>query len=219
MEERYKITADLISKSPTDIWGLKFLPSLEPHCDNDQDMPYSGWTGYPEITDCNLEACRSVMQELGDSCSAIMEIGVNRNGESSMSQVFMNMKPDDCVYVGVDINDKSDLNDASKNIYTLQCNSHEQDTVRAFLAGKGVTKLDLLMIDGWHSINSTINDWLYADLLSDHGIVLVHDINTHPGDIALCEAVDELVFEKHLLCPGHDYGIAVFKRHNTAQIG
>ena len=212
MEERYKITADLISKSPTDIFGLKFLPSLEPHYGDDQDLPYSGWCGWPEISECNHSTCESVLRDLGDRCGAILEIGVNRSGPENLSQIFMGQKPDHCIYLGVDLVDKIYLDDPSKNIHTLCCNSHEQDLIRNRLAELGVARLDLLMIDGWHSVHTTINDWRYADLLSDHGIVLVHDVNTHPGDIALCEAVDEAVFEKTMLCPGADYGIAMFRR-------
>jgi len=212
MSEHFELTKALIKPKPTTVWGLSFFPDLEPDLDNDRDMPYPGWLGCPEVTDCNLETMRMLVSELGDRCQAIMEIGVNRNGDRSMSQVLMGGKPASCIYVGVDLNDKSHLDDASRNIHTLMSNSHDQAAVRSFLAAKGVAQLDLLFIDGWHSVNTTINDWMYADMLSPHGIVAIHDSNTHPGDIALHEAVDAALFDKRRYCLGHDSGIAVFRR-------
>ena len=58
-----------------------------------------------------------------------------------------------------------------------------------------------------------MNDWRYADLLSEHGVVIAHDTNFHPGDIALCEAVDERLFDIFRFCTGNDdNGITVFRR-------
>lgn len=210
--DAYEITKSLIKKVPTDIWGLSYFPSLEPECSNDQDMPYSGWPGCPEISECNLSIVQQVVNTLGGNLRACMEIGIDRNGGASMNRVVIDSKPQGCFWLGVDIDDKSYLDDPDKNVWTLRANSHEQEKIRSFLAEKGIEKLDLLTIDGWHSVNTTINDWRYADLLSEHGIVLVHDTNFHPGDIALVEAVDRELFDVQRLCIGHDSGITAFVR-------
>lgn len=208
----YDITKNLIKKEPTDIWGLSFFPSLEPECPNDQDMPYSGWPDCPEISDCNLVTVGEAVALLGDKLKAAMEIGIDRNDVRSMNRIVLQYRPKGSFWLGVDIDDKSHLDNPEENVWTLRCNSHDQETVREFLRSKGIEKLDLLTIDGWHSVNTTINDWRYADLLSEHGIVLVHDTNFHPGDIALVEAVDRNLFEVHRCCVGHDSGITVFIR-------
>ena len=212
MTEHFELTKAFIKPQPTDIWGLKFFPNLEPDLENDRDMPYPDWLGCEEVTECNLETMRMLMVELGNSCQAILEIGVNRNDDRSMSQILMNEKPSTCIYIGVDLNDKSYLNNSDMNIHTIQANSHEQENIRSFMVKNNVSKLDLIFIDGWHSVNTTVNDWKYADLLSDYGIVAIHDSNTHPGDIALYEAVDEELFDKQRYCLGYDSGIAVFRR-------
>lgn len=205
-------TSALIKPKPTDVWGLKFFPDLEPDCDNNRDAPMFNWPNAIEVSDCNIDVITKVLARLGDRYKACMDIGVDRNGERSMSRLYMTKKPADAIYVGVDIHDKSYLDDANKNIWTVKANSHEQEKIRAFLKDKGIDRLDILAIDGWHSVNTTINDWRYADLLSDHGVVIVHDTNHHPGDIALCNAVDENLFDIDRCCTSFDSGITVFSR-------
>lgn len=208
----YQRTRFHIKPQPTSVHGLRFFPSLEPDIDNDQDMPPYGWVSQVEVTDCNLAVVRSVVEELGDNLRATMEIGVNRNGERSMSRVMMDERPKGSFYLGVDIEDKSYLDDPASNTWTIKANSHDQDGIRGFLANKGVKKLDLLFIDGWHSINTCVNDWLYADLLSPHGIVILHDTNSHPGPIGLFEAINEDLYVKERHCLDNDFGIAVVRR-------
>lgn len=206
----YQRTAAMIERRPTDVWGLRFMPHIPLH--DRRDGPLFNWPNNIEVSDCNLDVVEAEIKRLGDRYRACMDIGVARNGERSMSHRYISMKPPGATYVGVDLDDKSHLDDPANNVWTLRTDSCEQDRVRSFLRDKGVDKLDLLAIDGYHSIEVTINDWRYADLLSDHGIVIVHDTNHHPGDIALCEAVDRDLFELQRYCTANDSGIAVFRR-------
>lgn len=208
----YQRTRFHIKPRPTNVDGLRFFPNMEPEIDNDQDMPPYGWVSQVEVTDCNLAIVRSVVEELGDNLNAAMEIGVNRNGERSMSRIIMDERPRGSFYLGVDIEDKSYLDDPSSNTWTIKANSHDQDGIRSFMASKGIKKLDLLFIDGWHSINTCVNDWAYADMLSPHGIVLLHDTNSHPGPIGLFEAINDDLYIKERHCLENDFGIAVVRR-------
>lgn len=167
-----------------------------------------------EVTDCNLAVVRDVVAELKASnrLHAILEIGVNRNGERSMSRILMDERPAQCHYLGVDIDDKSYLDDPERLTYTIQCSSSEQARVRDKLRSIGVGILDLLFIDGWHSVNQCVNDWRYSDMLSDNGAVILHDTNSHPGCVALFDAVDENLYDKQRFCLTGDYGIAVFRK-------
>ncbi len=218
VNEIYEKTRFLIKPLPTDVPGLKFFPSMEPECSNDQDSPVFGWITGVEVSDCNLEVVRRVVSEMGNNLNAIMEIGVNRNGERSMSRVLMDNRPPGSFYLGVDLEDKSYLDDPSKNTWTIRANSHDQETVREFIASKGVKKLDLLFIDGWHSVNTCVNDWKYTDLLSDHGVVILHDTNSHPGCVGLFEAVSDYYYEKTRYCLDIDHGIAVFRRNGNKML-
>lgn len=233
---------EIMFKLPTDIYGLKFKPTFQPdrddtnivsdrfhgmsgmdqpYYDDDRDWPMknlwghpdNGWPGPPnEVSEENYAICEEVVKSLGNKCKVIVEIGVNRNGERSMTQAFLKNKSKDCIYFGIDLDYKTFLNDAENNVHTITANSFEQDRLRAAMKSIGIEKIDVLAIDGWHSINTAVNDWKYADMLSDHGVVVLHDTNTHPGPVCLFEAVDEMLFNKVRHCTDYiDYGIAVFK--------
>lgn len=204
--------AALIQRRPTAVHGLKFFPDMEPALSNDQDMPPYGWISSIEVSDCNLAVVRDAVRGLGPHLAAVMEIGVNRNGERSMSRVLMDERPTGSFYLGVDLDDKSYLDDHAANTHTMRCSSHEQSRIRDYLRNHGVHRLDLLFIDGWHSVNTCVNDWLYADLLSDHGVVILHDTNSHPGCVGLYQAVDEELWTKERHCTENDFGIATFRR-------
>lgn len=203
-----------IVKQPTDVWGLKFFPSCHEFMSNDDEYPriIIGENNLAEVSDCNREVVRNVLKSFGNDINTIMEIGVNRNDLRSLSQILINEKPDHCKYLGVDLDDKSYLNDHSKNVYTLKSNSADQDNVRNYLQFIGVKKLDILFIDGWHSVNMTVNDWKYADLLSENGVVIIHDTNYHPGDVAIIEAIDTDLFDVKMFCLGNDMGISTATR-------
>jgi hypothetical protein len=203
-----------IEKIPTDIWGLKFFPSCHTFMSNDDEYPriIVGEKIPAEISECNREVVRNVIKSFNGNLNAIMEIGVNRNDSKSLSQILINDKPLSCKYVGVDLDDKSYLNDANKNIFTLKSNSADQHYVRTVLSNYGINKLDILFIDGWHSVNMTVNDWMYADMLSEKGVVIIHDTNYHPGDVAILEAIDESLFDIQRFCLDNDMGISVARR-------
>lgn len=209
--EIYEKTRFLIKPKPTNIPGLKFFPDMEPEVSNDQDGPAFGWITSIEVSDCNLEVVRRVVNGLGNDLRAVMEIGVNRNGERSMSRVLMDERPKGSFYLGIDIEDKSYLDNPAENTWTLKVNSHDQETIRSFIASKGVKNIDLLFIDGWHSVNTCVNDWRYTDLLSPNGVVILHDTNSHPGCVGLFEAVSDLQYKKVRYCTENDFGIAVFE--------
>ena len=214
MTTPYDELVALIKPRPTDVQGLKYFPDLEPQVSNDQDFPPAGWISPVEVTDGNLAVVREVVAEMKarNGLHAILEIGVNRNGERSMSRILMDERPTECHYLGVDIDDKSYLDDPERLTYTIQCSSSEQYLVRDKLRAMGVGILDLLFIDGWHSVNQCVNDWRYTDLLSEDGVVILHDTNSHPGCVALFDAVDEKQYDKQRFCLVADYGIAVFRK-------
>ena len=203
----------MIKQRPTSIAGLKYFPDLEPEVSNDRDAPlHDRWLSPVEVTDCNLAVVQDVMRELGDRLLAALEIGVNRNGERSMSRVIMDQRPAGSFYLGVDIDDKSYLDDESTNTWTIRCSSSDRYRVLDKMRERGVGLLDLIMIDGWHSVNQCVNDWQYTERLTDHGVVILHDTNSHPGCVALLEAIDDKLWTKQRLCIGADYGISVIRR-------
>jgi len=123
-----------------------------------------------------------------DKCRVILEIGVDRNGRGeghnyvpSSSDVLIENKNKETIYLGIDIDDKSYLDAPENNIYTLRCQSQNFEKVREKLKSLGVEEIDFYFIDGWHSINQVLLEWEYTDLLSPYGIVGFHDTRYHPG--------------------------------------
>jgi len=215
MTATYQDVVAMITQQPTDIAGLKYFPDLQPHVSNDRDHPVDvNWWELPrlEVSDCNLAIVQQVMSELGPNLAAALEIGVNRNGDRSMSRIIMDQRPVGSFYLGVDIEDKSYLDDASANTWTIRCSSSERERVTDKMRSNGVGLLDLIFIDGWHSVNQCVNDWQFTERLTDHGTVVLHDTNYHPGCIALFEAVDETLWIKQRYCTENDFGIATFKK-------
>jgi hypothetical protein len=202
----------VVNRQPTDVPGLKWFPSLEPHVSNDQDWPPFGFPNSPETSDANLEAASNILRQMGLKCKCIVEIGVDRNGSRSFTRVFLEQKPSDCIYLGVDIEPKPHIHDPSKRSFFLQTTSHNRAAIVKQLALLGVSHIDCLMIDGWHSVNTAVNDWQLSSMVSSHGVVLLHDTNAHPGPVALFDAVDESQWNKTRLFVDNDMGLAVFSR-------
>jgi hypothetical protein len=119
-------------------------------------------------------------------------------------------KPDNIKYLGVDLDDKTYLDSKEKNTYTIKENSFNIESVKNYAKEIGMEKISILFIDGWHSLNAVINDWKYVDMLSDDGIVILHDSNYHPGPTVFVEAIDKSQFrvEKHFQFQD-DYGVTI----------
>lgn len=167
-----------------------------------------------EITDNEINILKSIVDSFNGFPYNVMEIGIDRNGERSFTRTFLTNKHPDTKYLGIDLDDKSYLNDSSKNIFTLKTNSHSQTEIRFFLKDKNMLPLDILFIDGWHSINTCFNDWKYSNLLKVGGYVICHDVNTHPGPSILMEAINPEYFEVTLPCTNiiGTFGIGICKK-------
>ena len=150
------------------------------------------------------QTCKGAVIKLNsrikDDKKVIMEIGVDvvQPKEThgllpSFSKTMIDAKNDDVIYIGVDLKDRKKICSRAPNVYTLVANSHSQDVVRNYLLEHGVTTIDILLIDGYHSVNTTINDWSYAELLDKEGVVLIHD-TWHPGPRLLIDAIDKSLF-------------------------
>lgn len=149
-----------------------------------------GYHGGVEFTDCNRQNLLEHFLKVKDNCSAILEIGVCRNQEQSSSYVFLNNKLQETIYFGVDIEDKTFLDNAEQNVYTIKTSSSNIEEIWAEMQSKGVKQLDFIFIDGWHTINQVKRDWEFTRFLSPNGIVGFHDTASHPGPRRFVEFLD-----------------------------
>jgi hypothetical protein len=190
------------------------------HRDNfdlpEEFVPYASNAGcVEEFSSCNREALKESFLSIKDSCKIILEIGVHRNQDDSSTSVFLKNKNDDTYYFGVDIVDKSYLNNPDKRIHTIQSSS--QNFLNVMFSIQKITGIrlnevviDYLFIDGWHSINQVLMDWEYTRAVRD-GIVGFHDVNYHPGPKKFIEKLNTDRFTIDKQCP-LDFGIAFIRR-------
>jgi hypothetical protein len=151
---------------------------------------------------------------MGNSCQVILEIGVARNYENSSTKVFLDHKKNSCWYLGVDLEDKSFLNNKKKRIMTVQTDSGNFRAVCCLLKRLQISRIDILHIDGWHSVTQAIADWQYSDIVRPGGYIILHDASVHPGPALLFAAIDQTKYQKSkYYCElDDDWGIAVIKK-------
>jgi hypothetical protein len=161
--------------------------------DWDENCP--GNIGF-EISPCNTQQFEEHFNSIKDKCTSILEIGVCNNAEDSFTHVMINNKIDSAFYFGVDIKDKTFLDNKEKNVFTIQSDSADIKKIMAFVNSKGVKHFDFIFIDGWHSVNQVLKEWRFTEYLSDFGMVCLHDTNYHPGPRKF---VDGLNPEKYVI--------------------
>ena len=182
--------------------------------DGDGGIPHPDLSRWPwrEVTEDNRAALTERFLKVRDNCQAILEIGVCRNLEESIAYRFLQNKKSETIYVGIDIEDKSFLNDASKNIYTIQASSSSVEENIEKIKSFGVQEFGFIFIDGWHSINQCLIDWEYTRLLAPNGIVGFHDTSVHPGPHHFIRELNKDIWEvEENVCPT-DWGIGFARK-------
>jgi|LakMenEpi03Aug12_release.lakeMendotaPanAssembly.Ray.scaffolds.fasta_scaffold87866_4 hypothetical protein len=205
----FKINESLYYKIQSNVPGLLYTPEYLKVEDNNEDchtVPSYLWDLIDGNSHCNLNALQSIIDKI--KLDNIIEIGVARD-KKSFTNILLKNKPKSGIYCGIDVMDKSFLNNPEENIYTIQCNSWDQNTIRNYLKSIGLIGCSLLLIDGWHAMGNTINDWMYSDLVDVGGVVVLHDTNYHPGPTLLVDAIDTSIYnvEKHCITD-IDWGLA-----------
>lgn len=199
---------------PTEIPGLKWRPTLSPAEDGADQLKFIGAYDngiYNPCSPCGKEVITETMNLLGDRLHCYLEIGVNAVQNcplGTFTQHVFDTKPADMFYIGVDHAAIEGLTNPEKHIHCIQTNSSERKQVFDFMDKVGAPLIDILFIDGFHSVNQALDDWQYIERLSPYGYVLMHDASFHPGPWCLYDAVDEMFFNKEKLCMDNDYGLA-----------
>jgi hypothetical protein len=94
--------------------------------------PYTD-TSKLEFTLDNRDALIERFLKVRDNCRAILEIGVHRPswndpiGAFTSTSALLNNKLSETIYIGIDQDDKSFLNNSEKNVHTIQNNSSHFD--------------------------------------------------------------------------------------------
>jgi len=188
------------------------------NCNDDVDGPFDFLTHIPktitqEFSECNHKALEESLLKCGEHLKYILEIGVCRNGSDSSTHTIIKTisKNPNSIYLGVDLEDKSFLNDTQKGIHTIKENSSNYNSVLSKLNSLGVNEIDYLLIDGWHSINQVLRDWEYTKILRRGGVVAFHDVTSHPGPFFFIKNLDKNIWEvfENLCVMDHGFGYAI----------
>jgi hypothetical protein len=161
-----------------------------------------------EVSDANISLMMHYFEMIRNECNAILEIGVGSRNERSFTKLLLDNKLTPTKYFGIDIKDKSELNDDKNNVLTLSTDSSNIEEVISFAKSHAVETFDFIFIDSWASINQVLNDWRYVDFLSDDGIIALHDTNFHPGPTQLVNNLKLDRYEVYKKCEQNtDWGI------------
>ena len=171
-----------------------------------------------EFTYANHVALQEAIDRCKPKPKTFLEIGVCRNNEHSSTHTILKNLPNDGIDLGVDIDDKTFIDNAEKGIHTIRTSSSNYEEVIFKLKSLGVDKLDFIFIDGWHSINQVLFDWEYTNLLSDGGVVALHDTTAHPGPFLFMKFLDRSIWEVHPNLCQSDHGLGYCLKQSITPI-
>lgn len=188
-----------------------------------ENNPFSLLGGWQETSELSREVLKDRFTKVLNNCSAILEIGISRNGDKSFTQIFLKNKKRETCYIGIDIDDKSYLVNQENNVYTIRNSSSNVMENKKWIleifekCNLKRKKFDFIFIDGWHSINQMLLDWEYTDLLSENGIVGFHDTAYHPGPKEFVKALNTDIWfvEKNAIHNPADWGIGFAWKKGT----
>ena len=182
---------------------------------DDEDIFHGGDFKPFEMSDCNLLNLKQEFLSLKSSkkIKAILEIGICRNKFRSSCFCYFENKAPDTFYFGVDIEDKSFLDDPSKNIYTIRNNSSNIEEIMNYINSLGIYEFDFIFIDGDHTLNQVLKDWRFTQFLSHNGVVGLHDTNFHRGPKIFVDNLNTNKFIVDKLClEPSDWGITFIRK-------
>ncbi len=194
---------EIDDRDTPDYWISTYLDKLS---------EYTGEFHYREFSDCNQYALINEFLKVKNKTKVIVEIGVARLAtslyEHTSTTILVNNKREDTLYLGIDIEDKSFLEKEKPNIHTLMAESQDYEVVKKKFNDLGITHIDFLFIDGWHSVNQVIDELWYADYVPSGGVIGYHDTNYHPGPSRIIDALNPELFESRKHCINKvDWGI------------
>ena len=214
-------------KESEQIEGLAFVPTLGSKELDDRDGFPPEWpTGvntHLHFSECTKDHFVDLYSRVKDTCGAILEIGVwgephHQDNAGRSTELIQEMKNKETIYLGVDINDRSFVQDDENNFHFLQSDSMDTEKIHAKIKELGIEGFDFIFIDGWHSVNAVLHEWKHyvIPFLNKGGILVFHDTNSHPGPYVLFDSIDEEVFESEKYCLGNHYGLgAIWYRKDS----
>lgn len=164
-----------------------------------------------EVSDMNLSVLDHFSNTVPEN-GLIVEIGVWRDPHSqtkTSTQLFLEKKKDSTHYLGIDIHDRPHVKNYRPNCDVLQIDSGNTTFLKNYIRSIYNKEIDLLFIDGLHSLEQVKKEIALIELVRKGGIIGFHDISAHCGPNMWIEAFDPEKFEIHKFHRDHDWGIGI----------
>ena len=147
-----------------------------------------------------------ILQLHHDVDKTILELGIGNRRKFLNTSTFLLtcFKHPNVKYIGVDFRGRGWLHDVNENVYVYRSKTE-------YFLPTFNEEIDLLLIDGGHSVDNILIDWQFSSFVKNDGIILLHDIKVHPGPNVLIDAIDTEIYkvDRYFLDDEDDFGIAV----------
>lgn len=125
-----------------------------------------------------------------DRGTAILELGVCKHGMDSSTYVFLNNKKQRTYYVGIDDEDRSYLNDTTKNIYTIKNSKNNVEDNMRICANLGITSFNFIFINACSNIDEIQALWKYTNWLAPISFVGFHNTGVQPELMEFLDSIN-----------------------------
>ena len=209
--------------------GLSYIPDSEdndlefyPDLFNEITSKIAPNDYFSAINSYLLFECIELLK-LNTEKGIILEIGIGKKKRYKFTSTatILNTKHKSTRYVGIDAENREWLLGKTDNIVLYEDISENVlkkfNNVSNAYPPMQKKRYDLLHIDGNHSVNGVLIDWQFSQFVKNTGIILLHDIKTHPGPKLLVDAIDRNIYTVHkmFLHKPKDFGMAVvYKKEN-----
>jgi hypothetical protein len=160
--------------------------------------------------------------KVNEKSRRILEIGIGHSNRAVNTSTFILAKAkwSDVFYIGID-RQKRDWMGVLRNSSMYVYEERSENVLERWNSTHNYSErknLDLLHIDGSHSVNGVLTDWQFTQFVKDTGIIVLHDIKCHPGPRLLVDAIDRDIYTVHKMFTEYDvndFGMAVvYKKEN-----
>jgi len=197
-----------------------WFPFIEPSQLNGPEPSHPHWREhFDSVTNAFFE--KEVLS-MEDNLNSYLEVGMSRflSGDpgieqltgTSSTEIINRLKKKSCTYIGIDINEHFlSVKSPEENRHVYLGDSGNKSFIDNIMKERGLTELDFIFLDGWHSVGKILEEWEWVtQYLRVGGIVGFHDICYHPGPHLLWRALNETCFEKREL--NYHWGIGFATR-------
>jgi predicted O-methyltransferase YrrM len=170
---------------------------------------------YPatNMSSMNLFYLSKYFEKVKESAKLIVEIGVVPNMTvQNSSTYFISNKFPQCTYLGIDVCDRSYVEQFASNVHFLKTDSKNTELIVNEIKKYG-GEIDFLFIDGLHTIEQVKYELALIPYVRKGGIIGFHDTMVHIGPNVWMKAFDPSKFTIHNHTQYNDWGLGILEKN------